>query len=179
MAAITTIAAVASVVVAGATAYEAKQQAKSAAKKQKEAGQVSAAEQAAQQTAQTRAQIREERVRRAQILQSSESTGVTGSSGALGSVGALQTSVGTNLASASRQAASAQAITGLTQQAADFNAKAREIQAIGSVASSAIMAGGNMFAANAPANPPPQNVQQGGFSPATQPNPYDTNNLFR
>lgn len=165
--------------VSGYSAYESGQQAKASAKKQKEAGQVRSAEQAAQQTAQTRAQIREERVRRAQILQSSESTGVAGSSGALGSVGALQTSVGTNLASASRQAASAQAITGLTQQAADFNAKAREIQAMGSVASSAIMAGGNVFAAQAPATPPPQNVQQGSFSPATQPNPYDTNNLFR
>lgn len=175
----TTYLAIAAIAVSGATAYESGQQAKAAAKKQKEAGQVSAAEQAAQQTAQTRAQIREERVRRAQILQSSESTGVTGSSGALGSVGALQTSVGTNLASASRQASSAQAITGLTQQAADFNAKAREIQAMGSVASSAIMAGSNIFAAGAPATPPPQNVQQGGFSPATQPNPYDTNNLFR
>lgn len=171
--------ALAAVAVAGATSYEAGQQAKTAAKREKEARKVSAAEQAAQQTAQTRAQIREERVRRAQILQSSETTGVTGSSGALGSIGALQTSVGTNLASASRQAASAQAITGLTQQAVDFNARSREIQAMGSIASSAIMAGGNMFASQAPATPPQQNVQAGGFSPATQPNPYDTNNLFR
>jgi hypothetical protein len=168
--------AIAAVAVGGATSYQSQQQAKSAAKKQKEAGKVSAAEQAAQQTAQTRAQIREERVRRAQILQSSENTGVSGSSGALGSIGALQTSIGSNLASASRQANSAQAITGLTQKAADYEAKARETQAIGGLAVKGLQIGGDLFAASPP-TPPPQNIQPGGFSPATQPNPYD--NLFR
>lgn len=173
------IAAVAAVVISGASAYESSRQAKSAAKKEKEAGKVAAAEQAAQQTAQTRAQIREERVRRAQILQSSENTGVTGSSGALGSTGALQTTVGANLASASRQTNAANAITGLQQKAADFRSQAAQTQAIGSFASSAVSAGGSIYSANQVAAVPTQTaqpVQQGAFSPATESNPYD---LFR
>lgn len=170
--------AIAAVAVAGASSYEANQQAKAAAKKDEEAQEVSAAEQAAQQTAQTRAQIREERIRRAQILQSSENTGVTGSSGALGSIGALQTTVGTNLAAASRQAASAQAITGLQQEAADLRSKGRDVQAQGQLASSAISAGSSLFdaydAAQA-AQASQQKTQQGGYQPFVGPQ----QNLFQ
>lgn len=156
--------AVAAVAVAGATAYESNQQAKAAAKKEEEAGKVAGAEAAAQQTAQTRAQIREERVRRAQILQSSENTGVTGSSGALGSTGALQTTVGSNLAAASRQANSARAITGLQQDASNLMAKSRETQAIGGAISSALNFGSSYAAGNeALAAQTKTQQQQGGY----------------
>lgn len=144
MAAVSTFVAVAAVAVSGATAYEANRQAKKAAEKQEEAGKVASAEQAAQQTAQTRAQIREERVRRAQILQSSENTGVTASSGAIGSTGALQTTVGANLASASRQANAANAITGLQQDAADALFKEQQVQAAGGFISSALSFGAGL-----------------------------------
>lgn len=164
MAAVSTYVAIAAVAVAGASAYESSQQAKAAAKKEEEAGKVASAEQAAQQTAQTRAQIREERIRRAQILQSSENTGVTGSSGALGSTAALQTTVGSNLAAASRQVNSAKAITGLQQEAANLMTKSRETQAIGSFASSALGAGSSYLAANeALAAQTKVTQQQGGY----------------
>lgn len=183
MAAVSTIVAVAAVAVAGVSAYEQKQQAKKAAKREKEARAVAQAEQAAQQTAQTRAQLREERIRRAQILQQSQNTGVGGSSGAGGSTGALATSVGANIAAASRQANSANAISGLQQQAADARTKGAEIAATGQLASSLLSAGGNIFAATAstaPPKPPASGTPQtGAFSPASQPNPYDLNNIFR
>lgn len=179
MAATSTIVAVVGAVVAGATAYESRQEQKAAAKKQKEAGKVSQAEKAAQQTAQTRQQIREERIRRAQILQQSQNTGVAGSSGAIGSTGALQTSVGSNVAAASRQANSYAAIGNLQQGAADNMARAGEITAIGSMIGAGVQIGGayaqNLFSATPAQGPTPP----GGQSPATQPNPYDIDNLFK
>ena len=166
MAAVSTYVAVAAVAVAGASAYESNKQAKAAAKKEEEASEVASAEQAAQQAAQTRSQIREERVRRAQILQSSENTGVTGSSGALGATGALQTTVGSNLAAASRQANSARAITGLQQDAANLMTESRETQAIGSFASSALGAASSYLASNEALKAQEgllQKQQQGGY----------------
>ena len=96
---------------------------------------------------QARQQIREERVRKAQILQASQNSGVTGSSGAIGAVGAMQTQLGTNLANASRAQQSAQGITNLNQQAANFLTSANQTQAVGGFVSSAITAGGNLYGA--------------------------------
>lgn len=169
--------AVAALVVGGVSAYEANRQQKKAADKEEDAQAAALAEQKAQQAQQTRAQIREERIRRAQILQSSENTGVSASSGALGSVGALQTNVGANLAAATRSANTTTAITGFQQQAADYRSKANTIQAVGNLTSSAIFAGGGLFANSATPTDTGVNapVAPGSQSPATQPNPY---NLF-
>lgn len=172
-----TIALVTTAVIGGVSAFEQRKAQRSAAKKEDEARDVARAEQEAQRISQTRQQIREERVRRAQILQQSENTGVGSSSGALGSVGALQTTVGSNLASATRQTNSADAITGLQQDAADFRSKAAQIGAIGSLAGKAVTAGAGIYAANQ--TPTAPTTQVGGQSPATEPNPYDLNNLFR
>lgn len=169
---------IAAVVVSGVSAYEANRTQKAAAKKEEEARDIAAAEQTSQQRAQTRQQIREERIRRAQILQSSENTGVSGSSGALGATSALQTSLGSNLASASRQANAARAITGVQQEAADLRISAAETLQTGKLLSSAISTGGGMFDAYQSATKT-TNVAEptkvGGFSPATEKNPY---NLF-
>lgn len=170
---------VASVAAAGYTAYEQRQEQKAAAKKEKEARAVSQAEKSAQQTAMTRQQIREERVRRAQILQQSQNTGVAASSGAIGSTGALQTNIGANIAAASRQANTSAAITNLQQGAADNLARASEIGAIGSVVGTAISAGGAAYSAGLFSGPAQPTAVPGGQSPATEPNPYDINNLFK
>lgn len=182
MAAVSTVVAAAAVATVGVTAYEQRQQQKSAEKKQKEARAVSQAEKAAQQAAQTRQQIREERIRRAQILQQSQNTGVASSSGSLGSIGALQTSIGSNIAAASRQANSYAAISNLEQGAADHLSKASEIGAIGGFIGTAISIGGAAYSGGlfgSPATPESGPVAPGSQSPATQPNPYDINNLFR
>lgn len=82
--------------------------------------QASNAEKAARER---RQQIREERVRRAKIMQASENTGVSGSSGELGSIAGLGTQLGSNLganASSLSHAANintnASAIGGIEQQ---------------------------------------------------------------
>lgn len=165
-------------VIAGASAYEQRQQQKAASKDRKEANEVARAEQAAQQTAQTRQQIREERIRRAQIAQQSQNTGVAGSSGEIGSVGALQTNIGTNIAAASRQANSATAISNLEQSAADHISKGNEAAAVGKLATSLVSLGGAGVGLFSPTTSP--TVTPAQQSPAEIPNPYtdNLNNLF-
>lgn len=159
-------------VIAGASAYEQSRQQKAASKDRKEANAVAQAEQAAQQTAQTRQQIREERIRRAQIAQQSENTGVAGSSGQLGSTGALQTTIGSNIAAASRQANSATAINNLEQSAADHISAGNQAAAIGKIATSAVSLGAQGASLFAPVQPDVNTAQQ---SPATVDNPYTDN----
>lgn len=71
-----------------------------------------------------RQQIREERVRRAKILQASENSGVTGSSGQIGAIDNLSNqftnAVGTNLG----MQAAGQRISIFSQNAADLNTQA-------------------------------------------------------
>lgn len=179
MAAISTIVAVAAVAVSAAVSYSSQQAQKAAAKKaqkkEEQAKKVSQAEQVVQQREQTREQIREERVRRAQILQASENTGTSASSGASGSTGALNTALGANLSAMTRQGKAANVITNLQQGAAndlrDGQNKVAQLQTIGSVAQAGFSAYGAFSAPTAaPTTSTP--VQTGGYSPATQPNPY-------
>jgi hypothetical protein len=169
----TTALVIGAAVSAGTAIYSSEQQAKAAeraGKKDKEARAVASAEQAAQQGENTRAKVREERIRRAQILQSSTNTGATGSSGEIGSIGGLQTSIGANLASAARQGNSANAITGLQQSAADIRsagaAKAATAQAIGGAVSGGVGLYGQYQAAQPP-KPTDIFSTPGGQSPAT------------
>jgi hypothetical protein len=164
---------IAAVVTAGSAYYSSEQQAKAAeraGKKDKEARAVAGAEQAAQQGENTRAKVREERIRRAQIMQSSANTGTAGSSGEIGSIGSLQTTIGSNLASAARQGNSATAITNLQQSAADIRsagaAKAATTQAIGGAVSGGIGLYGQYQAAQPP-KPTDIFSTPGGQSPAT------------
>jgi hypothetical protein len=159
-------AAIAAVVVTAASAYQQNRQAKAAAKDRKEAAQVSQAEQAAQQNQSRRAQIREERVRRAQVLQSSQNTGVSQSSGELGATSALGTLIGGNLAGMQRQQNSAGAIGGLTQSAADADMKGATWGAIGQVSGSIFGAAIGQIGSGSPNINPP--VGQSS-SPATAP----------
>lgn len=164
----------AAVITVAATAYqahEAKKSAKEAAKKDEEAQRVAKAEQQAQQAERTRAQIREDRVRRAQTAQSSENTGVTGSSGASGAMAASQTALGSNVASMTRQAFSANVITNLAQERADILTKSAERQAMAGVVKSAAGAFAQYQAAQPQTQPTeqqPNYSQVGGYSPVQQ-----------
>lgn len=144
---IETVAAVATAVIAGASAYEQRRQGKRAAEAEEDAQKVAKAEQEAQRMEKTRAQIREERVRRAQITQSSTNTGVAGSSGEAGAVSSLGTQLGANIGSMTRQTNTANAISGFEQKAADARTKAAEAQAFGEFASSAINMGASGYQA--------------------------------
>lgn len=129
-----TIIAAAAVAVAAGSAYAANEQSKDAASQRKKAGKVSQAEQEAKANEGRRQQIREERVRRASIMQSSENTGVAASSGQLGSISALGSQVGGNISSINRQSETAAAITGYNQSAANLDYRAGQTQQIGNFA---------------------------------------------
>ena len=142
MAAVTTVLAIASLVVAAGSAYVSYKQNQKSARFQRKAAATSAAEQRAQQQSMVRQQVRQERVRRAQIIQSSQSSGVTGSSGSLGAQSSLGSMIEGNLANLGRGGNSATAISGFNQQAANASGRANTWSQIGSVA----MGSFNMFA---------------------------------
>lgn len=132
-----TIIAIAAVAVAAGTAYVSAENAADARDAQKKAQQVSKAEADAARQSQIRQQVRQERVKRAQILQASENTGVSMSSGALGASSVLGTQTDSNVGSINRAANSATVAGNFLQDAADSQAKAANWQAASSVASSA------------------------------------------
>lgn len=137
------IAYVALAATAAATVYSAVQQKKAAnaqIKAQKEASAVSTAQQRAQDLAARRQSLREERIRRAQIMQASEAQGTSGSSGELGSVASLGTQLGTNMSETSRNRVAAEGISKTLLQgqieATSYNNRAMIGQAAGSIFSS-------------------------------------------
>lgn len=136
MAAVSSIIAAAALAATAAASYEQRQQAKKAAKERKEERAIAGAEQSAQQMESRRQQLREERIRRAQILQASENTGVAASSGQLGAVSALGTSTGANVASLSRQANTASGISAASQRAANADLRGAEAAGVGQIAGS-------------------------------------------
>jgi hypothetical protein len=158
-------AAIAAVVVAAAASYQQSRQAKAAAKERKEAAAISQAEQAAQQNNNRRAQVREERVRRAQILQNSQNTGVSQSSGELGSTSALGTLISGNLASMQRQQNSASGIGVAQQSAAEADLRGAQWGAIGGVATSVFGFAAGQIGTNSSPNINPPTGQN--FSPVT------------
>lgn len=113
-------------------------QAKKASRERKEANAISTASQQNEAAASRRKAVREARIRRAMILQSSENSGVAESSGALGATGV----VGTNLGSQNSQAmGQTKAITGINaanQRAADYDFKGARIGAFGDIFTSGL-----------------------------------------
>lgn len=138
-----TYVAIAAVAASAAAGYEQRRQSKAAAKDQEEAAETARAEEMARQNETRRQQVREERIRRATILQQSANTGVAASSGEIGAVSALGTQTAVNQASLSRQQGTAEGITELNQSAAQHELKGQEAAAIGSIA-------GSIFSYSAP-----------------------------
>lgn len=123
-----TIIAITSAVVGTASYVEAKDareeasaNAQRSAEQQRKAQEVQQAGSAQQAAMERRQQIREERVRRARIMQASTNTGTIGSSSEFGAIGGLntqlQSNIGQNLGAIQR----GQAIGTFSQNAADFN----------------------------------------------------------
>jgi|LakMenEpi03Aug12_release.lakeMendotaPanAssembly.Ray.scaffolds.fasta_scaffold01034_67 hypothetical protein len=104
---------------------EARQQQEAATAEQRKARDEQKAAQAAQSAAERRTQIREERVKRARLLQSGVNSGVTGSSGEAGASGGLSTQLGTNIGFNLGQGQAASNISDAGQNAADFLSSAR------------------------------------------------------
>lgn len=132
MAAITTIAAITAVgvgIASYAAAEKSRKQAAAAYKEQAASQAQVRSEQVAlnsQQAAnERRQQIREERVRRAKILQAAEGTGTEGSSGELGATGGMATQLGANIGTNLGQLAGTGRINQFSQTAADFGTAAQ------------------------------------------------------
>lgn len=149
-------AAIAAIVVTAAASYEQSRQAKAAANERKDASRTAQAEQAAQQNQNRRAQVREERVRRATIVQNSQNTGVSQSSGELGATSALGSLIGGNLAGMQRQQNSSAAIGASNQRAADADLSGATWGAVGQISSSVFgfAAGAAMNKKTPDVNPP-------------------------
>ena len=99
---------------------EARRDAKKAEREQKKARAEQRASNAAQSAAERRGQIREERIRRAKVLQASENTGVSGSSGEIGATSNLGTTLGSNIGRNLGAIQTANNISEANQNAADF-----------------------------------------------------------
>ena len=95
-----------------------------AGKEQQKAQREQRASNEAEAARERRMQIREERLRRAAILNSAEQTGTAGSSGEIGSAAALATALGSNLGMNSGRLQRAQNISIFQQNAADDMMKA-------------------------------------------------------
>lgn len=108
---------------------EAKKEARSAQKKsleeQKKARLEEKAANAARAAQERRQQIREERVKRARLIQASVNTGVADSSGALGAQGSLNTQLASNLGFNAGLQANADRASTYLQNAANYGADAQ------------------------------------------------------
>lgn len=142
MAAVTTIIAVASLVVAAGAAYVSYKQGQAAARDRKKANEVQTAENAARQQQDVRNQVRQDRIKRAQILQASQNSGVSLSSGSIGGQSSLSTQIGSNIGTITRQGNSSTAIGRFNQQAADAAGRSATFAQVSSLASSSF----NFFA---------------------------------
>lgn len=126
---------VASLAIGAYSTVKSQQQAKKAAAAQRNAAraqQASSAEQQAnqraQQEAERRQQVRENRIKAAQIMQSSENTGTSGSSGEAGAVSSLNTQMNTNLGYINGAAMHTNAASAYNQQASDLWFQATQYQ---------------------------------------------------
>lgn len=121
--AIAAVAAVASVAVQVRSANQQKRAAKRAAAERKNQNDISQAAAENQAAAARRRAIREERVRRARILQSAETGGATGSSGAIGATGILSTNLGSTISQANSQTAANRGISASNNRLTDIQAQ--------------------------------------------------------
>lgn len=126
--------AIGSLAVSAAAAYVGYQQQSKAARQQKQAQAISQAEQNAQVAAQRKAQVRQERMRKAEILSSAVNSGVGMSSGQIDATSDVGSLVEGNLGQMSRNQNSATQYLSFEQGAADSMSKARTFDSISSLA---------------------------------------------
>ena len=105
-----------------------------------------------QELEEQRRQIREERIRRARIMQSSENMGTQSSSGEAGAVGSLSTKLGSNLGFNLGANYLADQQTQAMQGAADAGNNARLASTIGQLAPTGINLAGSIFSGSTTAD---------------------------
>lgn len=137
-----TIIAGAALAATAVSGYQQYQAASDAADAREEGQAISGAQQQIQQRRSTRQSIRENRIRRARIMQSAENTGVSGSSSQFGSTAALGTLAGANVAASRGAARASQGISSANQAQANAATKGQMWGAIGQIGSTAFQGSG-------------------------------------
>lgn len=140
-----TLAAISAGTAAVGTVYSISQNQK-ARGEQKKIANIQAANNASAQMEERRAQVREERIKRARLLQQGEAAGTAGSSGELGSLGGLSTQLGSNIGSNLGRIGNANAISSAQQGVADARSNAQLGGFLTSAVSSGIDLSQNIFA---------------------------------
>lgn len=166
MAAVTTIIAGAALATSALSAVEQQKQAKRSAKAQEKIRNEERAQNVSRQLAERRQQIREERIKRARVLQSAENTGTAFSSGESGALSSLGTQLGSNLGFNQSMIRSGERISTFAQESANAQARGQSAALLGNLALSAAPVAGSIFG--------------GGSVPGTTPQPaqsYDANNI--
>ncbi len=159
----------AAVAISAAAAANSAEQQRIASNEQKKSQREQQAINASKAAQERRQQIREERIRRAQIIQASENTGTTASSGQIGAVGSAATQFSGNVGFNLGMQRSADLISNFQQNAQDALDNATMVNQYASIASSALGAYGNMAApkpTTQPATQPANISRGGGFSPS-------------
>ena len=132
-----TVAAIAALVVSAGSAYMSHKARKKAMSQREKASRTASAENEVRRRGAIRAQVRQERIRRAQILQQSANTGVTGSSGELGGISSLGSQTSFNTSSTRRRSNSMIGENNYLQNANEDMGTAATWTSVGKVASSA------------------------------------------
>lgn len=151
MAAVSTLAMVGLAVAAVGTAgslymqSQANSAAQDAAKAQRKAAGVQVAQNAAQAAAERRQQAREERIKRAQIMQAAENTGTASGSGEAGALGGMSTQLGVNVGFNQSMINFGKQQTQYGQMAADANTRANQYNSYGNLFSQAGSMGSGLF----------------------------------
>lgn len=114
-------------------------QARKASKEREEASKIASAQAKNDSAESRRKAIREARVRRAQIIQQSENSGLgTSGSGTMGATGAVSTNLNSNIASSSGKTMAIEGINARNQAASNYDFKAGQISAFGNIFNSAL-----------------------------------------
>lgn len=152
MAAVSTVLAGASLALAAGGAYMNYQQQRAASRAQRDAAEEQRGIQSEQKAAnaesaaaERRQQVREARIRRAQILQSAENTGVAASTGELGALSSVSTQLNANVGANTSSLNRAGRISDMSQRAADANSRASQHSLNASVYQGFSNLGGSLF----------------------------------
>lgn len=89
--------------------------------------------------------LREERIRRARIMQSSYNTGGAASSGEIGAMGAISTNVDSQVAASRGESKANAGVNLFNQKATDYNNQAQQALAWGEVFQGGLTTFGNIF----------------------------------
>lgn len=123
------VAAIASVVIAGANFIRQRREAKNQERAQRERGKIETATQRVQDRADRRRSAREERIRRARLIAASEASGGEGSSGQVGALSAIASNFGNAVAGQRGGAKAVQGISAVNQRIASSQTRAKTFQA--------------------------------------------------